>query len=102
MLVLLSFFLELPLVREPPNPQRYSSLIGFAREEKKAKPNNKPIESKGQIEIHPELTSDHSLFVYAIRSPVTREYYLRRLRRFFDLLTLPADLDVLLPAFCID
>ncbi|MGA9841385.1 MAG: hypothetical protein WBQ25_03640 [Nitrososphaeraceae archaeon] len=28
------------------------------------------------------------LFVYAIRSPVTREYYLCRLRRFFDFLQL--------------
>lgn len=46
------------------------------------------IESKGQIEVHPELTSDYSLFVYAIRSTVTREYYLRRLRRFFDFLGL--------------
>jgi hypothetical protein len=33
--------------------------------------------------IHPELTSDYSLFVYTIRSPVTMEYYLCRLRRFF-------------------
>ncbi|MGA7899547.1 MAG: hypothetical protein WCA39_11875 [Nitrososphaeraceae archaeon] len=39
--------------------------------------------------IHPELTTDYSLFVcYAIRSPVTMEYYLRRLRRFFDFLEL--------------
>ena len=33
-------------------------------------------------------TSDYSLFAYALRSPVTREYYLRSLRRFFDFLEL--------------
>jgi hypothetical protein len=45
-------------------------------------------ESKGEIEIYPELTSDYSLFIYAISSLVTREYYLRSLRRFFDFLEL--------------
>ncbi len=71
----------------PPNPQRYSSLIGFAIEKKKAKSNHK-LESKEQIELQSDLISDYSLFVNAIRSPLTREYYLRRLRRFFDFLEL--------------
>ena len=42
----------------------------------------------GKILKDPDLTTDYSLFVYAIKSPVTREYYLRRLRRFFDFLGL--------------
>ena len=40
----------------------------------------------------PDLTTDYSLFVYAIKSPVTREYYLRRLRRFFDFLGLKEEM----------
>lgn len=30
------------------------------------------------------LTNSYSLFVYAIRTQITRDYYLRRLRTFFD------------------
>src|SRR5206468_4279080 len=30
------------------------------------------------------LTNTYSLFVYAIRTQITRDYYLRRLRTFFD------------------
>ncbi|MGB5091459.1 MAG: hypothetical protein WBN72_11000 [Nitrososphaeraceae archaeon] len=30
------------------------------------------------------LTNAYSLFVYAIRTQITRDYYLRRLRTFFD------------------
>jgi hypothetical protein len=37
---------------------------------------------KGQQEE--EFTDPYSMFVYAIRSPYTKEYYFRRLRRFFD------------------
>ena len=31
-----------------------------------------------------EFTDPYSMFVYAIRSPYTKESYFRRLRRFFD------------------
>jgi mannosyltransferase OCH1-like enzyme len=31
-----------------------------------------------------EESNPYSVFVYAVRSPLTREYYLRRLRKFFD------------------
>lgn len=75
----------------PPNPQRYSSLIGFARQEKKRNQITSVIESNGRTDIYPRVTSDYSIFVYPIRSPVTREYYLRRLRRFFDFLGLKED-----------
>ena len=34
------------------------------------------------------LTNAYSLFVYAIRTRITRDYYLRRLRTFFDFITL--------------
>lgn len=34
------------------------------------------------------LTSAYSLFVYAIRTQITRDYYLRRLRAFFDFIKL--------------
>jgi hypothetical protein len=34
------------------------------------------------------LTNACSLFVYAIRSQLTRDYYLRRLRTFFDFIKL--------------
>ena len=34
--------------------------------------------------IEEEESSAYSLFVYAIRSQVTRDYYLRRLRIFFN------------------
>ena len=30
------------------------------------------------------VTNAYSLFVYAIRTKITRDYYLRRLRTFFD------------------
>jgi hypothetical protein len=30
------------------------------------------------------VTNAYSLFVYAIRTQITRDYYLRRLRTFFD------------------
>ena len=30
------------------------------------------------------LTDAYSLFVFAIRTQITRDYYLRRLRSFFD------------------
>ena len=33
----------------------------------------------------------YSLFVYAIRSQVTRDYYLRRLRIFFNYISLESD-----------
>jgi hypothetical protein len=31
-----------------------------------------------------ECTNPYTMFVYAIRSPYTKESYFRRLRRFFD------------------
>jgi hypothetical protein len=34
------------------------------------------------------LTNAYSLFAYAIRSQLTRDYYLRRLRTFFDFIKL--------------
>ena len=34
------------------------------------------------------LTDAYSLFVYAIRTQITRDYYLRRLRTFFDYIEL--------------
>jgi hypothetical protein len=34
------------------------------------------------------LTNAYSLFVYAIRTQITRDYYLRRLRTFFDYIKL--------------
>ena len=34
------------------------------------------------------LTDAYSLFVYAIRTKITRDYYLRRLRSFFDFIEL--------------
>jgi hypothetical protein len=37
-------------------------------------------------------TNAYSLFVYAIRSQVTRDYYLRRLRIFFNHINLEPDL----------
>jgi hypothetical protein len=40
------------------------------------------IEQSGQIEV--EESDAYSLFVYAVRSQVTRDYYLRRLRIFFN------------------
>ena len=40
------------------------------------------IEKSGQIEV--EETDAYSLFLYAVRSQVTRDYYLRRLRIFLN------------------
>jgi hypothetical protein len=37
-----------------------------------------------QIKQKVEKSDAYSLFVYAIRSPLTRDYYLRRLRIFFN------------------
>jgi len=34
------------------------------------------------------LTDAYSLFVYAIRAQITRDYYVRRLRTFFDFIKL--------------
>ncbi len=34
------------------------------------------------------LTDAYSLFVYAIRTQITRDYYVRRLRTFFDFIKL--------------
>ncbi|HEX5920194.1 MAG TPA: hypothetical protein VFY55_00275 [Nitrososphaeraceae archaeon] len=34
------------------------------------------------------ITDAYSLFVYAIRTQITRDYYLRRLRTFFDFIEL--------------
>jgi hypothetical protein len=34
------------------------------------------------------LTDAYSLFIYAIRTQITRDYYLRRLRSFFDFIKL--------------
>jgi hypothetical protein len=34
-----------------------------------------------------EFTDPYSVFVYAIRSPNTKESYFRRLRRFFDIIS---------------
>ena len=39
-------------------------------------------------ELEESLTNAYSLFVYAIRSQITRDYYLRRLRTFFDFIKL--------------
>jgi len=41
---------------------------------------------KGNQEV--SLTDAYSLFVYAIRTQITRDYYLRRLRTFFDFIKL--------------
>jgi hypothetical protein len=37
-----------------------------------------------QREYHKEDMDAYSIFVYVIRSPLTRDYYLRRLRIFFN------------------
>jgi hypothetical protein len=41
-----------------------------------------------------EKSNAYSLFVYAIRSRVTRDYYLRRLRIFFNHINLEPDLTI--------
>jgi hypothetical protein len=43
------------------------------------------------IEQTHEESNAYSLFVYAIRSQVTRDYYLRRLRIFFNYINLVLD-----------
>jgi hypothetical protein len=44
---------------------------------------------KNQKEADKEVLTDaYSLFVYAIRTQITRDYYLRRLRTFFDFIKL--------------
>ncbi|HMH11314.1 MAG TPA: hypothetical protein VK553_11420, partial [Candidatus Nitrosopolaris rasttigaisensis] len=40
------------------------------------------------MEIVERGSNPYSMFVYAIRSSLTRDYYLRRLRRFFDFINL--------------
>ena len=40
------------------------------------------------IEQSPEESNAYLLFVYAVRSQVTRDYYLRRLKIFFNYLDL--------------
>jgi hypothetical protein len=42
-----------------------------------------PIEERNDED---EESAAYSLFVYAVRSPITRDYYLRRLRIFLILL----------------
>ena len=44
------------------------------------------------IEQSLEESNAYSLFVYAIRSKVTRDYYLRRLKIFFNHINLESDL----------
>jgi hypothetical protein len=44
------------------------------------------------VEQNLEETNAYSLFVYAIRSQVTRDYYLRRLRIFFNHINLEPNL----------
>jgi hypothetical protein len=41
-----------------------------------------------------EESNAYSLFVYAIRSQVTRDYYLRRLRIFFNYINLQSDFTI--------
>jgi hypothetical protein len=43
---------------------------------------DREIEQSGQIEV--EESDAYSLFLYAVRSSVTRDYYLRRLRIFLN------------------
>ena len=43
------------------------------------------------IEQSLEESNAYSLFVYAVRSQVTRDYYIRRLRIFFNYLDLKSD-----------
>jgi hypothetical protein len=40
------------------------------------------------LEIVEGRSNPYSMFIYAIRSALTRDYYLRRLRRFFDFINL--------------
>jgi hypothetical protein len=43
-----------------------------------------PIKEEKKVEDEEEESSAYSLFVYGIRSQITRDYYLRRLRIFFN------------------
>ena len=47
---------------------------------------DREIEQSRQIEV--EDSDAYSLFVYAVRSQITRDYYLRRLRIFFNHISL--------------
>jgi len=42
------------------------------------------MQKQTRLEKDESLTNAYSLFVYAIRTQITRDYYLRRLRTFFD------------------
>ena len=46
------------------------------------------MEKSKQQKQEASLTDAYSLFVYAIRTKITRDYYLRRLRSFFDFIEL--------------
>jgi len=46
------------------------------------------VERKKEQIQEASLTDAYSLFVYAIRTQITRDYYLRRLRSFFDFIEL--------------
>jgi hypothetical protein len=47
---------------------------------------DREIEQTGQIEV--QESDAYSLFMYAVRSPLTRDYYLRRLRIFLNHISL--------------
>jgi hypothetical protein len=47
---------------------------------------DKEIEQTGQVVV--EESNAYPLFMYAVRSPVTRDYYLRRLRIFLNHISL--------------
>jgi len=49
------------------------------------------MEKNRQQNQEASLTDAYSLFVYAIRTKITRDYYLRRLRSFFDFIQLHPD-----------
>ena len=46
------------------------------------------MEKNNEQHQEASLTDAYSLFVYAIRTQITRDYYLRRLRSFFDFIDL--------------
>jgi hypothetical protein len=46
------------------------------------------LEKKEKQNQEVSQTDAYSLFVYAIRTQITRDYYLRRLRSFFDFIEL--------------
>jgi hypothetical protein len=88
MLVSLSFFLELPLVREPPNPRQpcpflsthfiiYDNLTHVQIEERQNETSLDPIEC----------------FMYALKSSEAWRQYPRRLKLFFDFIGIRGDLD---------